>query len=107
MRQAEPVHLRADAGGIGGCAGKRGGAGWGEGRRPFKPPCAAAAASSRADEATRSTHQRAIKGALRAEGITTNAGLVQALMERGVPILRSEAVWTHTTAARRVGPIGA
>jgi DNA invertase Pin-like site-specific DNA recombinase len=73
------------------------------GWRPPKPPCASAAAQARQEEATRSAHRLALElEALRGEGVTTNAGIAGALMERGVPTPRGGAAWTHTTVARVV-----
>jgi DNA invertase Pin-like site-specific DNA recombinase len=62
------------------------------GWRPLKPPCASAAAQARQEEATRSAHRLALElEALRGEGVTTNAGIARALMERGVPTPRGGA----------------
>jgi DNA invertase Pin-like site-specific DNA recombinase len=73
------------------------------GWRPPSPPCAAAAATSRAERATRTAHRLALEvEALRAEGITTFQGLARALTERGVPAPRGGVVWTHTTVSRLV-----
>jgi DNA invertase Pin-like site-specific DNA recombinase len=67
--------------------------------RPPRPPCAAAA-SSRAEQATRTAHRLALEvEALRAEGITTHAGLARALTARGVPTASGGLSWTHTTVA--------
>ena len=40
---------------------------------------------------------------LRDAGVSTMAGLAQALTERCVPTPRGGAVWTHTTGARVLG----
>jgi len=77
------------------------------GWKPPKPPCAAAAASCRTEQATRTAHRLALEvDALRAEGITTCAGLARALTERAVPTPRGGITWTHTTVARVVGRLG-
>ncbi|MFH5927340.1 recombinase family protein [Roseomonas sp. SXEYE001] len=71
------------------------------GWRPSKPPCAAAAAISRVEQATRTAHRLALElEVLRAEGITTHQGLARALTERGVPTPRGGSAWTHTSVAR-------
>ncbi|HEY8614309.1 MAG TPA: recombinase family protein, partial [Roseomonas sp.] len=71
------------------------------GWRPPSPPCAAAAAHARQEEATRTAHRLALEvEALREEGITTYQGLAHALAERGVPTPRGGSKWTHTTVAR-------
>ncbi|WP_052402674.1 recombinase family protein [Muricoccus aerilatus] len=73
------------------------------GWRPPSPPCASAAAQARQEEAFRTAHCLVLQlDALREEGITTNAGIARALMERRVPAPRGGAVWTHTTVARIV-----
>jgi DNA invertase Pin-like site-specific DNA recombinase len=73
------------------------------GWRPPKPPCAAAAASSRADQATRTAHRIGLEmEVLRAEGITTYKGLARALTGKGVATPGGSATWTHTTVARLV-----
>jgi hypothetical protein len=78
------------------------------GWRPSKPPCAAAAAQARQEEATRTAHRLALQvEVLRAEGVTTNAGMARALTDRGVATPRGGAVWTHMTVARVVGRVGA
>ncbi|HEY8614072.1 MAG TPA: recombinase family protein [Roseomonas sp.] len=78
------------------------------GWRPPSPPCPAAAAQARQDEAARTAHRLALElEALRGEGITTNAGMARALMEKGVPTPRGSATWTHTTVARVVERLGA
>ena len=71
------------------------------GWRPLKPPCAAAAAQARQEEATRTAH-RLVREMERlwAEGIVTYAGLARALTKRGVPTPRGRFGWTHTTVAR-------
>ncbi|MBI0539753.1 recombinase family protein [Roseomonas sp. KE2513] len=77
------------------------------GWRPPAPPCAAAAAYARREEATRTAYRLALEvEALRAEGVTTHLGLARALMERGVPTPRGGAVWTHTTVARVIERLG-
>jgi DNA invertase Pin-like site-specific DNA recombinase len=56
------------------------------GWRPPSPPCAASAALSRTEQATRTAHRLALEvEALRAEGITTHQGLARALTAKGVP----------------------
>jgi DNA invertase Pin-like site-specific DNA recombinase len=76
------------------------------GWRPPCPPCAAAAAVSRVEQATRTAHRLALEvEVLREKGITTNAGLARALMNRGVVTPRGGAVWTHTTVARVLGRV--
>ncbi|HEY8613384.1 MAG TPA: recombinase family protein [Roseomonas sp.] len=71
------------------------------GWQPPKPPCAAAATTSRVEQATRTAHRLAVEvEALRAEGITTHQGLARALNERGVATPRGGGIWTHTTVAR-------
>jgi DNA invertase Pin-like site-specific DNA recombinase len=78
------------------------------GRRPSSPPCAAAAATSRAEQATRTAHRLALEvEALQAEGVTTHQGLARALTERGVAAPGGCAFWTHTTVARVLGRLGA
>ena len=76
------------------------------GYRPLSGPDAAKAARVRREGAERAAHRLALDiAAIRGEGITTNAGLAQALTERRVPTPRGGAVWTHTTVARVVGRI--
>lgn len=71
------------------------------GWRPPVPPCAAAAAEARQEEATRTAHRLAMEvEVLQAEGITTHQGIARALTERAVPAPRGGHVWTHTTVAR-------
>jgi hypothetical protein len=71
------------------------------------PPCAAAAATSRVEQATRTTHRLVLEvEALRAMGVTTHKGLAQALMERGVSTPRG-GTWSHTTVARVPERLGA
>jgi DNA invertase Pin-like site-specific DNA recombinase len=71
------------------------------GYRPAAGPDAAAAARVRREGAERVAHRMALEvEALRGEGITSLAGLAQALTERGVATPRGGAVWTHTTVAR-------
>ena len=78
------------------------------GWRPPVPPCAAAAASSRAEQATRTAHRLALElERLRAEGIVTYAELARALTKRGVSTPRGGTVWTHTTVARVLERLGA
>jgi DNA invertase Pin-like site-specific DNA recombinase len=75
--------------------------------RPPVPPCAAAAATSRAEQATRTAHRLVLElEALRAEGITSHAGLARALTAREVATPRGGAPWTHTTVARIVERLG-
>jgi DNA invertase Pin-like site-specific DNA recombinase len=77
------------------------------GWRPAVPPCATAAASFRAEQATRTAHRLALEfEALRAEGITTHQGLARALTERGVPAPCGGITWTHIIVARVVGRLG-
>jgi len=71
------------------------------GYRPLGGPDAAAAARVRREGAERAAHRLALEvEALRGEGISSLAGLAQALTERGVTTPRGSAVWTHTTVAR-------
>jgi len=71
------------------------------GYRPSSGPDAAAAARARREGAERVAHRLALEvGRLRAEGITSFAGLAQARMQRGVATPRGGTVWTHTTVAR-------
>ena len=71
------------------------------GWRPPTPPCAAAAAESRVEQATRAAHRLALEvEAVRAEGITTHQGIARELTERAVLTPRGGATWTHTTVAR-------
>ncbi|WP_255531736.1 recombinase family protein [Roseomonas sp. KE2513] len=71
------------------------------GWRPPAPPCTAAAAEARQEEAARTAHRPASGvEALRTEGVTTHLGLARTLTERSVPTPRGGAVWTHTTVAR-------
>ncbi|MBP0496543.1 recombinase family protein [Pararoseomonas indoligenes] len=71
------------------------------GWRPPLPPCTAAASEVRREEATRTAYRLALElEALRANGVTTHAGMARALTECGVPTPRGGAVWTHTTVAR-------
>jgi len=80
------------------------------GYRPLAGPDARAAALARQRSAERTGHRLALEvEALRGAGVTTMAGLAQALTDRGVPTPRGSAVWTHTTVARvlsRTGGIG-
>src|SRR3954469_15918420 len=76
------------------------------GYRPSAGPCAAAAATTRTDAATRIAHRLSLEiDGLRGEGVTTLVGLARCLTERGVPTPRGGAVWTHTTVARVLGRI--
>ena len=78
------------------------------GWRSHKPPCAAAAAEARREQATCTAHRLALEvEALRAEGISTHLGLARALTKRGVPTPRGGVVWTHTTVARVIERLGA
>lgn len=71
------------------------------GYRPAAGPDAAAAARVRREGAERVAHRLALEvEALRTEGISTLAGLAQALTKRGVATPRGGAVWTHTTVVR-------
>jgi hypothetical protein len=77
------------------------------GWRPPVPPCAVAAAQARREEAARTAHRLALEmEALRAVGITTNAGLARALMQQGVVTPRGAGTWTHTTVARVLERLG-
>jgi len=74
------------------------------GYRPVVGPNATTATRVRKEEAERAAHRLALEvEALRAFGITSLAGLAQALTERGVVTPRGSAVWTHTTVARVLG----
>ena len=74
------------------------------GYRPSMGPCAAAAAKSRAESASRAAHRLSLEIArLRADGVTTLVGLARSLTERGVPTPAGAVVWTHTTVARVLG----
>lgn len=78
--------------------------GWG----PPAPPCMAAAAQARQDEATRRAHRLALEmEALRAEGVTSHQDLARPLTKRGVPAPRGGTAWTHTTVACLLSRIGA
>jgi DNA invertase Pin-like site-specific DNA recombinase len=71
------------------------------GYRPAVPPCTAAAALSRQTGAARTAHRLALEvDNLRAEGITTHAGLARVLRELRIPTPRGGHAWTHTTVAR-------
>ena len=71
------------------------------GYRPTVPPCAAAAATSRAERADQTAHRLGFEiEELKYEGVSTMVGLARALPERGVPTPRNMHVWTHTTVAR-------
>ena len=71
------------------------------GYRPSAGPDARAAALARRESAERTGHRLALEvEALRSAGVSTMAGLAQALTERGVPTPRGSSVWTHTTVAR-------
>ncbi|WP_052402290.1 recombinase family protein [Muricoccus aerilatus] len=77
------------------------------GWRPPAPPCAAAAAEARQEEAIRTAHRLALElEVLRAEGIITHLGLARALTARKVATPRGRAVWTHTTVARVIERLG-
>jgi len=77
------------------------------GYRPQSGPDAAAAARVRREGAERAAHRLVLEvEALRGEGISTHAGLAQALMARGIRTPRGSAVWTHTTVARVVSRAG-
>lgn len=74
------------------------------GYRPAAGPCAAAAASTRAEAATRTAHRLFLEvDAMRQHGVTTLVGLARALTERGIPTPRGGSNWTHTTVARVLG----
>ena len=78
------------------------------GYRPVVPPCAAAAAVSRAERADQAAHRLWLEiERLKNEGVSTMIGLARALTERGVPTPRDGRVWTHTTVARLVARVGA
>ncbi|HEY8613844.1 MAG TPA: resolvase, partial [Roseomonas sp.] len=78
------------------------------GWRPPSPPCAAAAASSRVEQATRTAHRLALEiAAMWAKGITTHQGLARALTERGVLTPGGAGRWTHTTVARLLERVSA
>jgi len=78
------------------------------GYRPPAGPDAAAAARVRREGAERVAHRLALEvEALRREGISTHAGLAQALTACGVATPRGGAMWTHTTVARVLDRIGA
>jgi len=78
------------------------------GYRPAVGPDARAAAVARQEAAERMGYRLALEvEALRGAGVTTMAGLAQALTERGVPTPRGSAVWTHTTVARVLSRISA
>jgi DNA invertase Pin-like site-specific DNA recombinase len=71
------------------------------GWRPPRPPCAAAAAIARTEQASRRAHRLSLEiDALVAEGIQSHQGLARALSMKGVPTPRGSAGWTHTTVAR-------
>jgi len=77
------------------------------GWRPPSPPCAAAAAGARREQASRTAHRLALEvDALRAEGIATYQGLARALTDRGVATPRGCCTWTHTTVARVLDRLG-
>ena len=77
------------------------------GWRPPKPPCAATAATVRADVADRVAHRLLLEvEALRGEGVTTHQGLARALNGRSVPTPRGSGAWTHTTVARLLARTG-
>lgn len=78
------------------------------GYRPPRGPDTAAAARVRRESAERVAHRLALGvEAARGEGISTHAGLAQALTARGVHTPRGSATWTHTTVARVLGRIAA
>jgi DNA invertase Pin-like site-specific DNA recombinase len=71
------------------------------GWRPIGGPDAARAAQARCQAAQRAAHRVALEiEALRAVGITSQAGLARALTERDVPTPQGGRTWTHTTVAR-------
>lgn len=71
------------------------------GHRPPEPPCAAAAALARQEEAIRTAHRLALEiEQLRKEGIIGQAALARTLNERGIPTPQGKLMWTHTTVAR-------
>jgi len=78
------------------------------GYRPAIGPDAAAAARVRREGAERAAHRPALEvAALRGEGITSHAGLAEALTERGVATPRGGTIWTHTTVARVLAQVAA
>ncbi|WP_458094219.1 recombinase family protein [Roseomonas sp. WA12] len=78
------------------------------GWRPPVPPCTAAAAASRGEQAIRTAHRLALEvERLQAQGVTTHQGIARALTERGVATPRGGVVWTHTTVARVLERLGA
>ena len=77
------------------------------GYRPSVPPCAAAAATSRAERADQTAHRLWFEiERLRAAGVSTMVGLARTLTEQGVLSPRGGTTWTHTTVARLVGRVG-
>ena len=77
------------------------------GYRPSVPPCAAAAAMSRAERADQTAHRLWFEiERLKAEGVSTLVGLARALTERGVLSPRGSTTWTHTTVARLMARVG-
>jgi DNA invertase Pin-like site-specific DNA recombinase len=69
---------------------------------------AAAAAASRAEQATCTAHRLELEvEALQAEGVITHQGLARALTERGVAAPGGGAFWAHITVARVLGRLGA
>ncbi|WP_408904333.1 recombinase family protein [Pararoseomonas sp. SCSIO 73927] len=88
----------------------RGGAvlGGDRGWRSPTPPCASAAAVSRAKQAMRIAHRLALElEALRAEGIATHVGMARALTLRGVVTPRGDGTQTYTTVAWVLERLGA
>lgn len=64
------------------------------------------AALARQERAERTGHRCALEvEALRNAGITSLAGMAQALTERGVPTPRGSRIWTHTTVARALSRV--
>ena len=71
------------------------------GYRPSAPPCAAAAAMYRAERADQTAHRLWFEiERLRAEGVSTLAGLAHALTKQSVLTPREGRIWTHTSVSR-------
>ena len=74
------------------------------GYRPSAAPCAATAASVRAEEADRTARRVRIEiERLRQNGVMTLVGMARELTALGVPTPRRGCAWTHTTVARVIG----
>ena len=105
QKEREPISARTKAALA---AAKARGAvlGGDRGYRPPSGPDAVAAARVRREGAERTAYRLSLEvEALRGEGISTYAGLAQALTERGVATPRGGTVWTHTTVARVLGRV--